>query len=148
MGIVCGRDRFGRTYAYQVPDIKGTAGVGGGPRASTLTGAGGVVGPLPGREAAVTLQIYLVTDRDLKVPGPEKESPSPQDGGSAPSSDAPCPGSDGSSSTERGKASNGQDRNRSRADGSDDDESTRSDTSATLPKPILRFLEWLFSGPL
>lgn len=157
MGIVCGRDRFGRTYAYQVPDIKGTAGVGGGPRTSTFTGAGGVVGPLPGREAAVTLQIYLVTDQNFKVPHPTGETTGAGESAATgvetsdsglKDPDAPCPGSDGSSSTERGKASNGQEQNGSRADGSDDDESTRSDTSATLPKPILRFLEWLFSGPL
>ena len=49
------------------------------------------------------------------------------DGGSAPSSDDPCPGF--------------------RTDGSGDDESTRSDTSATPPKTILRFIERLFEDP-
>lgn len=132
MGIVCGRDRFGLPYSYPVQDLRG---------------------PDASRPPTLTLQVYLVTDQNFKVPHPTGETTgageSAATGAEASDSglkdpDAPCPGSDGSSSTGRGKASNGQDRNGSRADGSDDDESTRSDTSATLPKPILRFLELLF----
>jgi hypothetical protein len=53
MGIVCGRDRFGLPYSYPVQDLRG---------------------PDASRPPTLTLQVYLVTDQNFKVPHPTGET--------------------------------------------------------------------------